>query len=184
LADSNLSQLISALNKSWPNKPLEKVSRYINKFFDCQRVGLKISGRVNGNHGIYTVTIQMKGRILSSACSCYFWRHGSCHHCEALAKTFTLGPNHFQELEIRKLEEKTTLDDLKTYLRSETLDNLLTRLKSRGITQTAFAKSIGMNTRHLSSIKSSELRNRFYNELGATKLAVMWALEHLTDKKE
>ena len=172
------------MNKSWPNRPSEKVSRYIDKFFDCQRLGTKISGRVYGNHGIYTVTIQLKGHILSSACSCYIGKHGSCHHCEALAKTFTLSPNRFQVLEIRKLEEVTTLDDIKIYLQSETLDSLLTQLKSRGITQKAFAESIGMNTRHLSSIKSSELRNRFYNELGATKLAVMWALEHFTDGKE
>jgi len=169
------------LNKSWPHRPSKKVSRYINKFFDCQKLDTKISGKVNGNHGTYTVTIQLKGRILSSACSCYIGKHGSCHHCEALAKTFTLRPNRFQELEKRKLEEITTLDDLKIYLQSETLDNLLTRLKSRGITQKAFAESIGMNTRHLSSIKSSELRNRFYNELGATKLAVIWALEYFTD---
>ena len=35
-----------------------------------------------------------------------------------------------------------------------------------------------MNTRHLSAIKSSELRNRYFNELGATKLACLWVLEH------
>jgi uncharacterized Zn finger protein len=184
LADSNVKQLLTAMSKSWPNRPSEKVSRYINKFFDCHKLSTKISGRVNGNHGIYTVTIQLKGRTLSSACSCYIGKHGSCHHCEALAKTFTLSPNRFQELKIRKLGEITTLDDLNIYLQSETLDGLLTQLKSRGITQKAFAKSIGMNTRHLSSIKSSELRNRFYNELGATKLAVMWALEHFTDGNE
>jgi hypothetical protein len=40
------------------------------------------------------------------------------------------------------------------------------------------ADIIGMNPRHLSSIKSSELRNRFYNELGATKLACLWVIEH------
>ena len=36
-----------------------------------------------------------------------------------------------------------------------------------------------MNTRHLAAIKSSELRHHYFNELGATKLACVWVLEHL-----
>ena len=184
MVESEISKLITALNKTWPNKPSEKVTRYINKFVDCQRLGTKISGKVNGNHGIYTVTVQLKDSNLSSACSCYIGKHGFCHHCEALAKTFTLGPMNFRDLETRTLDEVTTLDDLNIYLQSETLDSLLAQLKSRGITHKAFSESIGMSSRQLSSIKSSELRNRFYNELGAIKLAVLWFLEHFTDGKD
>jgi hypothetical protein len=55
-----------------------------------------------------------------------------------------------------------------------TSDALLTQRKAEGITQKAFAEQIGMNTRHLSAIKSSEVRNHSFNELGATKLACMW----------
>ena len=36
-----------------------------------------------------------------------------------------------------------------------------------------------MNPRHLTATKSSELRNHFFNELGATMLAVLWVTEHL-----
>src|SRR5215468_6365604 len=36
-----------------------------------------------------------------------------------------------------------------------------------------------MNTRHLAAIKSSELRHRYFTELGATKLACLWVVEHL-----
>jgi len=46
------------------------------------------------------------------------------------------------------------------------------------ITQKALAEGMGMNPRHLTAIKSSELRNRYFNELGATKLACLWVLEH------
>ena len=35
-----------------------------------------------------------------------------------------------------------------------------------------------MNTRHLATIKSSELRHHYFHELGATKLACVWVLEH------
>ena len=50
-----------------------------------------------------------------------------------------------------------------------------------GITQKAFCESIGMSTRHLAAVKSSELRNRYYHELGAMKLACLWVLERFTD---
>jgi len=60
---------------------------------------------------------------------------------------------------------------------------LLGRLKEKGITQKTFAASIGMSTQHLSAVKSSELNNRFYHELGATKLACLWILEHYGDVK-
>jgi|SRR5712691_12915294 hypothetical protein len=59
-----------------------------------------------------------------------------------------------------------------------TLDALLTQLKAKSMTQKAFAEQIGMNTRHLAAMKASELRHHFFNELGATKLACMWMLEH------
>ncbi|MEA3397376.1 MAG: hypothetical protein U9R05_07935, partial [Chloroflexota bacterium] len=59
-----------------------------------------------------------------------------------------------------------------------TLADALSQLKARGITQKAFAASIGMNTRHLLAVKSSERRNRYFNELGALKLACLWVLEH------
>jgi hypothetical protein len=63
------------------------------------------------------------------------------------------------------------------YLRGVTLDDLIEQLRAIGITQKAFAESLGMNTRHLSAVKSSERRNRYFNELGAIKVACLWFLE-------
>jgi hypothetical protein len=94
-----------------------------------------------------------------------------------------LHPLSFRESETKTLEDVKSMADLEIYLKSETLDSLIAQLKSKGISQKAFAESIGMNPRHLSAIKSSELRNRFYNELGATKLAVLWVMEHVLDGK-
>jgi transcriptional regulator with XRE-family HTH domain len=71
----------------------------------------------------------------------------------------------------------SSLDGLPAYLKSTTLDTLLAELKAKGITQKAFAESIGMNPQHLGAVKSSEQRNHFFNELGAIKLACLWMLE-------
>ncbi len=74
----------------------------------------------------------------------------------------------------------TDLDALKAHLDSVTLDDLTKQIRAKGITQKAFCERIGMNPRHLTAVKSSELRNRRFHELGATKLAVLWVLEHVS----
>lgn len=171
-------ELKKVIQNYWLSPPSLKARNYINKFFQHQRIGQKISAKVEGNHGTYTVSIQLEGRNISSACSCYIGGNGDCHHCEALASTFLKDPKSFKVVRPKKVGEVQTLNDLSKYLKGITLDSLIKELKSKGVTQKTFSESIGMNPRHLASIKSSELRNRFYNELGATKLACLWVLEH------
>ncbi len=177
----DIEALQTAIHDRWAGTRNEKVARYIGKFFNTNRLGTRISGQVQGNHGKYTVTVALEGEMLLSNCSCYIGKHGYCHHCIALALTFLKVPNTFQEIKTRKRSEVRGLDTLGEYLRGITLDSLLQELKSKGITGKAFAESIGMNSRQLSSIRSSELRNRLHNELGATKLACLWVLEHIHD---
>ena len=89
----------------------------------------------------------------------------------------------FKAVKSKQVKDVHDLTDVRAYLDSVTLDALLTQLKAKGITQKAFAEQIGMNTRHLAAIKSSELRNHYFNELGATKLACLWMLEYLGKAK-
>ena len=72
-----------------------------------------------------------------------------------------------------------TLNGLRSYLKGVRLETLLDELKAKGISRKAFAESMGMNPRHLSAIQSSEARHHYYNELGATKVACLWVLEHI-----
>jgi hypothetical protein len=83
----------------------------------------------------------------------------------------------------KKLETVQGLPDVAECLNGVTLEKLLAQLKEKGISQKTFAGSIGMSTQHLSAVKSSELNNRFYHELGATKLACLWVLEHCSEIK-
>jgi uncharacterized Zn finger protein len=156
----------------------KKVTRYVGKFFDRQRTGKKIMARVVGSHGTYTVSLSVKAGRAGGACSCYVGRDG-CHHCDALAKTFLDNPESFVAVAGKRRRNIRTLDDLASYLKGVTLAKLTDRMKERGVTQTAFAESIGMNPRHLAAIKSSESRHRYFNELGATKLAVLWVIENV-----
>jgi hypothetical protein len=100
-----------------------------------------------------------------------------------LALTFLSKPGQFKVVTPKQRKDVRTLTDVRSYLDSVTLETLLSQLKEKGITQKAFAEQIGMNTRHLAAIKSSKLRHHYFNELGATKLACLWVLEHLGTTK-
>ena len=181
IQNSNNSTLPS--NVSGHESPVQKAKPYVNAFSAAVRSGTKITAKVVGNHGTYTVSIQLDPQGLTSACSCYIGKHGYCHHCEAFALTFLSDPGQFKVVTPTQRKDVRTLTDVQAYLQSVTLEALLAQLKDKGITQKAFAEQIGMNTRHLAAIKSSELRHHYFNELGATKLACVWMLEHLGKTK-
>ena len=183
MSDTALEQLHTAIQRQWSRVPSKKAQPYVNAFTAAIRSGTKITAKVVGNHGTYTVSIQLDTQGLTSACSCYIGKHGYCHHCEALAITFVHDPSRFQVVKPKQRKDVRDLTDVQAYLQSVTLEALLTQLKDKGITQKAFAEQIGMNTRHLTAIKSSELRHHYFNELGATKLACLWMLEHLGKTK-
>jgi uncharacterized Zn finger protein len=183
LPASDLEILKSTIQKYWSSEPSDKVKRYVGQFFDTTRFCTKITAKVIGNHGTYTVSVQVNDGLLTSACSCYIGKHGGCHHCQALAITFLQDTAAFKELKQRKLDDVRELADIPEYLRSVTLDGLIQELRKKGITQKAFAESIGMSSQKLSAIKSSERRNRYFHELGATKLACLWVLERFGEKE-
>jgi hypothetical protein len=176
----DIAALTTAIQKHWDFAPDAKVKRYIDSFFERTRARRKLQAKVEGNHGTYTVSIEVKGGNLQAACSCYIGAGGACHHCHALGLTFVQDAASFISVKQKQIRSVQTLTDLRPALKGVKLDSLLQDLKTHGMTQKAFAESIGMNPRHLAAIKSSELRNRYFNELGATKLACLWVLEHCT----
>jgi uncharacterized Zn finger protein len=183
MADTALEQLHTAIQRYWSRVPSEKAKPYVNAFTAAVRSGTEITAKVGGNHGTYTVSIQLDTQGLTSACSCYIGKHGCCHHCEALAFTFVHDPSAFQVVTPKQRQDVRHLTDVRSYLASVTLDSLLSQLNEKGITQKAFAEQIGMSPRHLAAIKVSELRHHYFHELGATKLACVWVLEHLGKTK-
>ncbi len=82
-----IEQLKAALRGDWfANYKLDaKAKRYVGQFFDRKLAGKKLSAKVEGNHGTYTVSITAKANGFNSACSCYVGSDGGCHHCDALA---------------------------------------------------------------------------------------------------
>jgi hypothetical protein len=175
--DSNLLQ--EAIKRRWPQADSPKVKRYVDKFWDRKRQEKRITAVVQGNHGNYTVSIEAQEGGLWSACSCYIGKSGYCHHCAALGLTYLAKPDSFTVIEPVEKTAVTDLDSLKAYLNSVTLDELAKEMRAKGITQKGFCEAVGMSAQHFAAVKSSELRNRRFHELGAIKLAVLWTMEHL-----
>lgn len=177
--DTLTQDIKKIIQRQWPTELNSKTTQYIGKFFARIRKDKKIVALVEGNHGTYTVSIdttQPKQPFLT--CSCYIGKGGYCHHCRALAITFLNEPDSFVIKVVKKWEEVNCLADVSEYLEGITLEELLNILKAQGITQKAFAESIGCSSQHLTAVKTGEKRNRFYHELGATKLACLWVLEN------
>jgi uncharacterized Zn finger protein len=177
MSQKDIAALTEAIQADWNYPVSAKAKRYVSQFFNRTRTGKTIAGNVIGNHGTYTVSIEAKGKTISSACSCYIGASGSCHHCQALAATFLKEPESFIAAQRRTRKGVKMLDDVGPYLKGVKLEALLQELKAEGISQKQLAESMGMNPRHLTAIKASELRHRYFNELGATKLACLWVLE-------
>ena len=174
--EDNVQVLMQALRLRWHEPADSKTLGYVGQFRERKRRGKNITAKVEGNHGTYTVTIEALEGGLHSACSCYIGKGGYCYHCLALAITFQKEPDSFVVAETKTREQVKGISDVAAYLEGVTLDELVQELKKRGVTQQAFASAIGMSSKHLSTVKSSEQRNHIYHELGATKLACLWML--------
>ena len=105
MPDIDLTKFKTLIRRKWSEKPDAKVERYVGTFFDRTRTGAKIVARTQGNHGTYTVSMEVVDNALESACSCYIGAGGYCHHCEALARTYLQDPAGFTEIVPPQLEE-------------------------------------------------------------------------------
>ena len=174
---TDLNQLSTLLKKLLPAAPYEKSARYVGKFYACEVRDRLLKGLVVGNHGEYRVSYQVtESGYANKACSCYIGKHG-CHHTDALAYTFLQDPARFRVIEKLERSSMKRLEAVAAYLEGVTLEELLDEMRSYGIVQSEFADVIGMASGHLAAVKASERRNRFFHELGATKLACLWVME-------
>lgn len=155
----------------------EKVSRYIGEFYDCEIKNNKILGYVVGNHGEYTVSIEIVGEYLNEHCSCYIGKNG-CHHTTALEHSFLENPDDFEIIKEVKRTRLNSLEKIRDYLDYVTLEDLTDEMNALGLTQTDLAKATGTSSAHISAVKRSEARNRYFKELGVTKLACLWMIDN------
>jgi hypothetical protein len=174
-----LEAMLAQLRQHWRHHNSDKIAKYVGKFFNRKRRGSTWSAQVVGNHGTYSVSIDLSEASPKAGCSCYIGGSGYCHHCAALARTAINEPDTFIEVLTYTRDHVHDLKTLSEYLEGATLEFLLDQLKVKGITMKAIAEALGTQPRLLSSMKTSELRGRTYSQLGTTKLACIWLLDNL-----
>src|SRR5690348_7922354 len=106
----DLNAFRAAVRDRWPLAPGSKALPYVKVFFATQRQGARLLGKVVGNHGTYTVSIEPTEHGLTSACSCYIGKHGYCHHCEALALAYLSNPNAFEVVQPKPVQQAGQLE--------------------------------------------------------------------------
>lgn len=154
-----------------------KSGSYIGQFFDCEIKNNKIVGYVDGNHGEYTVSLKINGEFVDHQCSCYIGKNG-CHHTVALAHTFLKNPEDFEIIKEVKRIRLNTLDKIRDYLDYVTLEDLTDEMSKLGLTQQDLGRATGTSSAHISAVKRSEARNRYFKELGVIKLACLWMIDN------
>lgn len=154
-----------------------KTGSYIGQFFDGEIKNNKIVGYVDGNHGEYTVSLKIDGDFVDDQCSCYIGKDG-CHHTIALAHTFLQKPEDFEVIKEVKRGRLNSLEKIRDYLDYVTLEDLTDEMASLGLTQSDLARATGTSSAHISAVKRSEARNRYFKELGVIKMACLWMIDN------
>ena len=75
MADTEFEQLQTAIQHYWSRVPSKKAQLYVNAFSGAERRGTKITAKVVGNHGAYSVSIQLDAQGLTSACTSELRHH-------------------------------------------------------------------------------------------------------------
>ena len=71
-----------------------------------------------------------------------------------------------------------TLEKIRDYLDYVTLEDLTNQMNELGLPQADLAKATGTSSAHISAVKRSEARNRYFKELGVIKMACLWMIDN------
>jgi len=109
----------------------QRAENYIGRFYDCKLEGTVLTGKVKGNHGIYSVELKIDTDPLEYKCGCETSKTMFCKHAAALGLTYIYTPWVFTTDFHIDREEVKTLEDLDLYLRNIKLKTLVEELKKR-----------------------------------------------------
>jgi hypothetical protein len=154
-----------------------KVGKYFGEFYNGEIKKDRIIANVVGNHGEYTVSLRIYGEIVDDQCSCYIGKNG-CHHTIALAKTFLKNPDEFEFIKEVKRPRIKHINKIREYLDYVTLQDLSTELDGLGFSEADIARATGTSSGHISAVRRSEARGRYFKELGVIKMAFLWMIDN------
>lgn len=188
MTTTSTADLIQQILKTrWQETVTAKTQHYIGAFFDMFSLRHGIYAKVQGNHGIYRVSIFPEKSHPEATCSCYIGKDGYCHHCEALAHTFLLNPLAFTiipEQHIADIIGATIPEQINTATRSAALADIVEELERNGIRVKDVAESMGLSAQRFRAMIKRERQQGIVDDLTPIKLACVWLFHqfHTTQK--
>ena len=149
LSEDDLKKVSSQLT-------IQRAESYVGNFYDCSLNDKVLSGKIRGNHGEYSVEVSFNdaGEISAHKCMCETSKEEFCKHAAALGLTYIYTPWLFSGKRINH-EDVKTFDELKYYIATTPLKEMITNLKSAGYSLADIAELLKISVLQLSTIVNS-----------------------------
>ncbi|PDW00642.1 hypothetical protein [Candidatus Viridilinea mediisalina] len=181
MTTSNPKEIVEQiLQARWHSTISGKAQTYVGQFFDAFTLRQGVYAKVQGNHGIYRVSIFPGNKNVSATCSCYIGKSGYCHHCEALAHAFLLYPETFTAIPkytMADVSAATTPERIHSVVRSLALAAVIEELEQNNMNLKGIAVSMGVSEQKIRSLIKKERQQGIIDDLTPLKLACVWLLQ-------
>ncbi len=159
-------------------RSIQRADAYVGSFYACNQIDEKtIVGKIRGNHGEYEVSLTMQNdNIEQYGCGCEAAKTEICKHVAALGFTYVDSPWLFSGKRLTR-SEINSLDDLKYYIATTPLKDLLVDLKAKNINISEVAGLLNVSPSQLSSIVKEDSVGRSHQLTEPIKIACLFLLE-------
>lgn len=170
LTEEQLKNISSSIN-------LQRAENYVGKFHNCSVNDSLIKGTIRGNHGDYTVTLKIDTDPIQFECECEKGQDVFCKHAAALGLTYIYTPWVF--VSDRKMDRSalSTTDDVKLYIKTTPLKQMLDDLKKVGVSISELADLCGVSMKQISGIVKEDSGGKHHQLTDPVKMSCLFLLE-------
>lgn len=170
LTEEQLKNISSSIN-------LQRAENYVGKFHNCSIENSSIKGTIRGNHGDYNVSLKIDSDPILFECECEKGKDVFCKHAAALGLTYIYTPWVFASN--HKMDRATlrTSDEIKFYIKTTSLKQLLEELKTIDVSVSQLADLTGISMKQISGIVKEDTGGKHHQLTDPLKLSCLFLLE-------
>jgi hypothetical protein len=170
LTEEQLKNISSGIN-------LQRAENYVGKFINCSVDDSFIKGTIRGNHGDYTVTLKIDVDPIEYSCDCEKGKDVFCKHAAALGLTYIYTPWVFSSNQIIDRKSLRTTDEIKFYIKTTPLKQLLDDLKTINVSVSQLADLSGIPIKRIAALVKDDSMDTTHNLTDPLKLSCLFLLE-------
>lgn len=170
LTEEQLRNISTSIN-------IQRAENYVGKFFDCKMEDNILKGKIRGNHGIYEVELRIDTDPLTFTCQCNASKEMFCKHAAALGLTYIYTPWVFETSSRIERDKISNIEELKFYLRTTKLKDLLEELRKSNFKVAALSDITGISVQQISAIVKDDLNGKYHTLTAPLKLTCLYLLE-------